>query len=106
MSEQAPTSETDTRQMGIAELSTLSVLERGWEQVTIEQRGPDGSEVIAILLFWVCPICRAVCPSPTEDHPFTADHAGFHLKQARDFDVLNDLLGNLTEGSSPPTEGD
>lgn len=91
--------------MGFAEASTRSVLASGWQQVSIEQRGPDGTEVLALVIFHVCPICRAVVPVPDEEHPFDAEHSGWHIKQAQDFDVINTVMAQLTESGVLP-DGD
>lgn len=89
-------------QPGMAELSTISVLNKEWDTISIEQRGPDGSEVLAMLLFYSCPLCSAVIPPPNEEtgENFGRYHAMFHIKQARDFDVLNSLLRALALSES------
>lgn len=61
-------------------------LDKGWETVSIEQLGPDGTETLALLIFFVCPICRAVVPPPSEGFDFTKEHGEWHLAQAADRD--------------------
>lgn len=90
-------------QPGIAELSAISVLNNEWPTISIEQTGPDGTETIGMVLFHSCPICHAVVPLPDEREGgmhFPRSHAMFHIKQARDFDVLNGLLAKIAESEA------
>jgi hypothetical protein len=84
----------EDHQPGISELSVISVLNSEWPTISVEQRGPDGTEVIGMVLFHACPLCNAVVPLPNPEtgHHFPHVHAMFHVKQARDFDVLNRVL--------------
>lgn len=74
---------------GPAERQVREVLDRGWKSVSIEQRGPDGTEVLMVLLFAVCPVCKCVVALPTDEHHFTEEHAGYHIEQARALDVVS-----------------
>lgn len=86
---------------GLAELSTVSVLNGDWAQISVEQRGPDGSEVIGgIALFASCPVCWAVVPLPTEQMNFMLEHSKWHIKQARDWDQINFLIEALQQAET------
>lgn len=97
--EDQPTAEEE-HSPGIAELSTLSRLRSDWKPISIQQLGPDGTEVLGMVLFYACPICSAVVAPPIEGNEFPREHAGFHIQQARDFDVLNTLLREAAEATS------
>lgn len=106
MTDESPES-PEQPEIGLAELSVLSVIQKEWKTVSIEQRGPDGTEVLGLLIFYVCPICFAVVPAPLrgdETIEFHVEHSGWHRKQARDFDVLNRLIAILQEMATPSDE--
>lgn len=104
MTDSQPEPQEPEHTPGIAELATLSSLKQEWKTITIQQFGPDGSEVIAMLVFYSCPICAAVVPPPVEGSEFAVDHANHHISQARDADVLNRALIMLANHSH--TDGD
>lgn len=70
-----------TEQTNAAE-QVQAQLDKGWESVSIEQLGPDGTETLALLIFLVCPVCRAVVPLPVDERDFTKEHGQWHLEQA------------------------
>lgn len=54
------------------------LLHTAWRSVSIEHRGPDGTEVLAMLIFMVCPLCGAVVPPPDEEHDLVQVHVDWH----------------------------
>lgn len=88
--------EVDQFMPGPAELSVTSVLNNQWAALNIEQRGPDGSEVVMLLAFYACPLCNAVVAPPIPDGTdFGLEHSKWHIKQARDLDVINAVFSRL-----------
>lgn len=92
---------------GPAELSTVSVLNKEWDGLTIDLTGPDGTETIGRLVFLNCPLCSGVVAPAipaTEDHPgrdFAMEHAARHVKEAQDWDSINRLIEILTKDVAP-----
>lgn len=88
---------------GLAELSTISVLNKDWQGLTIDLTGPDGSEIIGRLVFLNCPLCSGVVAPAipaTDEYPgrdFAMEHAAYHVKQAQDWDHVNQIVKILTE---------
>ena len=58
-------------------------LAKGWRPVSLEQRGPDGTEVIGMLLFYVCPVCAVVVAEGNEDNDFLVEHRAEHERLAK-----------------------
>lgn len=71
--------------------------EVGWRSVTMDQVGPDGTEVLAMLMFHLCPVCATCVPLGTVDDPFPDLHRDYHLAEAQRWDeavtALKSLLG-------------
>lgn len=84
----------EERQVGLAEASVLSQMQN-WQDLVIEQVGPDTSEVLFRIYFYVCPICDAVIPATYEEKNFQSGHNEYHLRQARDFDAINKVVDIL-----------
>lgn len=84
----------EEHQPGPEESSVLSQLQN-WKDLTLEQRGPDGTEVLFLIYFYVCPICFAMVPADYEGQSFKGQHSEFHLRQARDLDALNKVVDIL-----------
>lgn len=104
MSESTEEEPVEQRQPGAAEMSVLSLLQN-WKDLTIEQTGPDGTEVLFRIYFYVCPVCRAIVPANYEEQDFQQAHTEFHLRQARDFDALNKVV-NILKGIADPEGSD
>lgn len=92
----------EDHQPGLAELSAISILNKQWDAITIEQRGPDGTELLGILAFYACPICFAVVPPPQTNPEtgayvkhFPQEHALRHVKEARDWDYVNQVIAGI-----------
>lgn len=69
--------------------------EKGWRPVSLEQRGPDGTEILMLLIFYVCPVCSAtIAPGPEDNESVMAEeHREWHLSQARDLDQASTPWG-------------
>lgn len=83
-------------------MSTISVLNKQWEGLTVDMTGPDGSEIIGRLVFLNCPVCHGVVAPTYEQEDgsvrdFATDHAANHIKQAQDWDNVNRLIEILTK---------
>lgn len=76
--------------MGRFEEEAQQGIDAGFPTVTLEQRGPDGTEILMLLIFYVCPLCAAtVAPAEDEDPMRLAKvHAEWHLQQARALDQI------------------
>lgn len=85
---------------GLAELSTVSVLNNEWQAISIEQRGPDGTEVIGMVIFYSCPVCNAVVAPPAGGINFPQEHAEWHVKQARDWDHVNTVIATFQQAGT------
>lgn len=59
---------------------SAETLIEGWRSVSIEHRGPDGTEVLAMLVFMACPLCGAVVPPPDDEHDLVKVHIGYHQR--------------------------
>lgn len=95
------------REPGPLESATAEVFEkRGWRTVTMEQRGPDGTEVLAMLLFHICPVCAACIPLGTEQDPLPDEHRDYHLKEAQALDEAAAALRFLLTMAGVPQPGD
>lgn len=99
------------RELGAIERATAEVFERrGWRTVTLEQTGPDGTEVLSMLLFHICPICSACIPLGTEDDPLPDEHRDWHIGEAQALDetatALKMLLGMAGIPQDEPTAND
>lgn len=85
MSEEQP----EGRTPGAMEQEVLDIFaQRGWRNISLEQRGPDGTEVLAMLLFHICPVCSACVPLGDEQNPLPDEHLGFHLGEAQKMDEI------------------
>lgn len=60
----------------------------GWMWVTFDQYGPDGTTLTAQVVFWVCPLCKAMVSDDTEAPDdslgrFRSGHYDWHLEAQR-----------------------
>jgi hypothetical protein len=93
---------------GPHEQATQAVLETGFVGATVEQRGPDGSTILAMLVFSICPACGAVVPNSAQsgdgeeiERDFILEHADYHLGVAKTLDEILERLGYLDEAVFP-----
>lgn len=104
MSEQTEQSGPQS-EVGVYETQArLSLQEGNWRTVTLDQFGPDGTEVIARLLFYVCPVCAATVAPGNEENDLRLEHADYHVRQAHEFDVLHGLIQLLAQESDVTPE--
>lgn len=64
----------------------------GWKTANIEQTGPDGTEVLMVIYFHICPNCAALVP-PADGEPFLDLHRDYHISQAQ---MLDEMLAAIT----------
>lgn len=97
----------EVREMGPLESEMARrFVDPGWRQVSFEQRGPDGTEVLAMLLFHLCPACACVIPLGSEEEPFPDWHRDYHLGEAQALDEAASALKMLLSRVFPSLEED
>lgn len=78
----------------------------GYQTLTIEQRGPDGTEVLGLVLFLSCPVCRAVVPANLEgvDIDHGDEHKRWHLAEASKQDEVVESFNRMSAAVWPQPE--
>jgi hypothetical protein len=83
------TPETPERKIGPEEQKVIDAFANvGWRSITLDNRGPDGTEPVALLIFHLCPVCTTCVPLGTEEDPLPDLHEKYHLDDAQAIDEI------------------
>lgn len=77
---------------GRHEAKVLETMQEGYLPISIEHRGPDATEVLALLIFNSCRLCGAVLPPDNERYSFGVTHLDWHLEEAFHLDLIEKRL--------------